>query len=55
MAAPRQFTSPALAGEVGERSETGEGDARGTTLTLGAMRRALSREGRETGMVSVQA
>jgi len=26
-------TSPALAGEVGERSETGEGGARGTTLS----------------------
>jgi hypothetical protein len=26
-------TSPALAGEVGERSETGEGGARGTTFT----------------------
>ena len=38
------LTSPALAGEVGERSDTGEGGARGTTLTLGASRLDLSRQ-----------
>jgi len=40
------YTSPALAGEVGKRSETGEGAARGTTLTRVAPIRDLSRKKR---------
>jgi hypothetical protein len=38
---------PLFAGEVGERSETGEGGARGTTLTRVAPLHDLSREERE--------
>ncbi len=49
---------PLFAGEVAERSDAGEGDARGTTLTLGASRLDLgplfAAKARKRGEVYVQ-